>query len=48
MMSGVLRGSGFQTVQRACWNHKATPITVDAPSEAELTPRLWGKWSFET
>lgn len=41
---GVLRGSGFQTTQRVYWSNKATAITADVPSEAELTPRLWGKW----
>ena len=40
---GVLRGNGFQTLQRVYWNNKATGITADVPSEAELTPRLWGR-----
>ncbi len=43
---GVLRGSGFQTTQRVYWNNKATGITADVPSEAELTPLLWGRWDF--
>jgi hypothetical protein len=43
---GVLRGSAMQTCQRAYWNNKATGITADIPSEAELTPALWGKWEF--
>ena len=38
---GVLRGSNGQTTQRIYWVNKATAITADVPSEAELTPRLW-------
>lgn len=41
---GVLRGSNFQTTQRIYWSNKATAITADVPSEAELTPLLWGVW----
>ncbi|MEA3212271.1 MAG: hypothetical protein QOE70_5328 [Chthoniobacter sp.] len=44
---GILRGNGFQTLQRVYWNNKATAITADVPSEAELTPALWGKWLFK-
>jgi hypothetical protein len=44
---GILRGNGFQTLQRVYWNNKATGITADVPSEAELTPALWGKWQFK-
>jgi len=43
---GILRGNGFQTMQRVYWNNKATGITSDVPSEAELTPQLWGKLEF--
>jgi hypothetical protein len=43
---GILRGNGFQTLQRVYWNNKATAITADVPSEAELTPALWGRWVF--
>ena len=43
---GVLRGDGFQTTQRVYWNNKATGITADVPSEAQLTPVLWGYWQF--
>jgi hypothetical protein len=43
---GVLRGNGFQTLQRVYWSNKASGITADVPSEAELTPRLWGRWEF--
>ena len=41
---GVLRGSNGQTTQRVYWTNKATAITADVPSEAELTPKLWGQW----
>jgi hypothetical protein len=44
---GILRGNnGIQTNQRAYWSNKATGITSDVPSEAELTPELWGTWVF--
>ncbi len=43
---GILRGNGFQTTQRVYWSNKATGITADVPSEAELTPQLWGRWEF--
>lgn len=44
---GILRGNGFQTLQRVYWNNKATGITADVPSEAELTPQLWGSFLFK-
>jgi len=44
---GVLRGNGFRTLQRAYWRNKATGITSDVPSEAELRPELWGTVAFE-
>ena len=43
---GILRGSGFQTLQRVYWHNKATGLVSDVPSEAELTPQLWGAWKF--
>lgn len=43
---GILRGDGFQTLQRVYWSNKATGITADVPSEAMLTPALWGNWQF--
>ncbi len=43
---GILRGNGFQTLQRVYWSNKATGIVADVPSEAELTPVLWGAWQF--
>lgn len=44
---GVLRGANGQTTQRIYWSNKATAITADVPSEAELTPKLWGSWRVE-
>ncbi len=43
---GVLRGSGIETVQRVYWRNKATGLVSDIPSEAELTPHLWGWFEF--
>src|SRR5207344_1667763 len=31
---GILRGNGFQTLQRVYWANKASGITADVPSEA--------------
>lgn len=45
---GILRGNGTQTTQRVYWNNKATAIVSDVPSEAELTPQLWGIWEFDS
>jgi hypothetical protein len=44
---GVLRGNGFETLQRAYWSNKASGLVSDLPSEAELTPRLWGTWEVK-
>ena len=44
---GILRGNGFETLHRVYWSNKATAITSDVPSEAQLTPRLWGRWVEE-
>lgn len=44
---GILRGNGFQTLQRVYWSNKATAIVSDVPSEAMLTPSLWGRIVFE-
>ncbi len=43
---GVLRGNGFETTARVYWSNKATSIVSDVPSEAQLTPQLWGKLEF--
>ena len=45
---GILRGDGMKTIQRSYWSNKATGITADVPSEAMLTPQLWGTWRFAT
>jgi NHL repeat len=45
---GILRGDGAQTTQRVYWNNKATAIVSDVPSEAMLTPGLWGIWEFRS
>jgi hypothetical protein len=44
---GLLRGNGFQTLQRVYWSNKGTNLTADVPSEAMLTPQLWGKIVFK-
>lgn len=44
---GILRGEGNNTVARIYWANKATGITADVPSEAMLTPSLWGTWQFK-
>ncbi|MGV8094031.1 MAG: hypothetical protein AB2L24_19380 [Mangrovibacterium sp.] len=43
---GILRGEGNQTTARIYWSNKATGITADVPSEAMLTPALWGTFNF--
>lgn len=43
---GVLRGAQGQTHQRLYWHNQATSITADVPSEAMLTPALWGDLVF--
>ena len=40
---GLLRGDGLRTTQRVYWSNKATGLVSDVPSEAELTPQLWGE-----
>ncbi len=44
---GVLRGNGYQTLQRVYWSNKATGLVSDIPSEAELLPQLWGVWRWD-
>jgi hypothetical protein len=43
---GLLRGDGIRTIQRVYWSNKATGLVSDIPSEAELTPQLWGRFRF--
>lgn len=44
---GILRGEGNVTTARVYWANKSTGITADVPSEAMLTPSLWGTWRFQ-
>jgi hypothetical protein len=43
---GVLRGDGLRTLERSYWSNKGAGLVSDTPSEAELTPRLWGTFNF--
>lgn len=43
---GVLRGDKGETISRLYWSNKATGITSDVPSEAMLSPALWGTFRF--
>jgi hypothetical protein len=45
---GVLIGNGTATEQRVYWSNKATTVVVDVPTEAMLTPELWGAWTLES
>jgi len=44
---GVLRGTKGETSSRLYWSNKATGITADVPSEAMLSPDLWGTFQFK-
>ena len=44
---GVLIGNGSATEQRLYWSNKATTVVVDVPTEAMLSPELWGDWTIE-
>jgi hypothetical protein len=44
---GILRGNGFQTLQRVYWSNKASGLVSDVPGEAELTPNLWGTFELK-
>ncbi|SHN22506.1 hypothetical protein [Chitinophaga sp. CF418] len=43
---GILRGNDGETTSRLYWSNKATGITADVPSEAMLSPDLWGTFQF--
>jgi hypothetical protein len=43
---GILRGESNQTTARIYWSNKAAGITADVPSEAMLTPGLWGTFQL--
>ena len=44
---GLLRGNGSETTARIYWSNKATGITADVPSEAQLAPNLWGRINWK-
>jgi hypothetical protein len=44
---GILRGDKGETTSRLYWSNKATGITADVPSEAMLSPDLWGTFLFK-
>ena len=44
---GILRGNGYETTQRVYWMNKATGLVSDLPSEADLRPSLWGRFTFK-
>ena len=43
---GILRGEPGLTIDRIYWHNKATGQTADLPTEAQLTPKLWGTIRF--
>jgi hypothetical protein len=43
---GILRGDGTRTIQRLYWQNKSTSTISDIPTEATLTPALWGRFRF--
>ncbi len=43
---GILRGDKGETISRLYWSNKATGITADVPSEATLSPDMWGTFLF--
>jgi len=44
---GILIGNGSATDRRLYWSNKATTVVVDVPTEAMLTPELWGDFALE-
>jgi hypothetical protein len=44
---GVLVGGGGRTTRRRYWHNGATNVVEDVPTEAQLTPRLWGIFEVE-
>jgi hypothetical protein len=44
---GILRGDGARTLQRLYWQNKIAGTVADIPTEASLTPALWGRVRFE-
>ena len=37
----------YRHQQRVYWSNKATTVVVDVPTEALLSPELWGDWTLE-
>ena len=47
---GILRTGpdGYEVLERIYWSNKATTITADRPSEARLSPDMWGHILFHS
>ena len=43
---GLLVGQSGVTSDRIYWHNKSASMTSDLPTEARLTPNLWGAWQF--
>ncbi len=43
---GILRGNPGLTGERIYWHNKAAGQTADLPTEARLTPGMWGQWKL--
>jgi hypothetical protein len=44
---GLLLGQRGATADRVYWHNKSNTMTSDLPTEARLTPHLWGQWIFQ-
>lgn len=44
---GLLLGQAGATADRVYWHNKSASMTSDLPTEARLTPSLWGQWKFQ-
>ena len=44
---GLLLGPSGATADRIYWHNKSASMTSDLPTEARLTPNLWGQWKFK-
>ena len=44
---GLLLGESGATTDRIYWHNKFGSMTSDLPTEARLTPNLWGQWIFK-
>ena len=45
---GIIHGESGQAINRMYWSNKSTGINADIPSEAQLTPHLWGTWKIKS